>query len=186
MTYPPLDHLVDNVPIDFTRLMYMLYLDMEQQTSRADLKSQIILSANAIFLAIAANFGLGLESDMLQHITTLEVVVITANLLMLVAMIISVYFSLSAAFPRKGMDIHVGQDDCDLFYFGHICQLTETQYMDRFLSMSMQDVKQETILAIHAKAGIVAAKYKNVRYSMIFIFIAILLWSVSRALLNLM
>jgi hypothetical protein len=53
--------LVNDAQVDVTRLIYMLYLDIEQQINRADTKAQITLSTSAILIGIMVNLGVGLD-----------------------------------------------------------------------------------------------------------------------------
>jgi hypothetical protein len=53
--------LVNDTQVDVTRLIYMLYLDIEQQINRADMKAQITLSTSAILIGVMVNLGVGVD-----------------------------------------------------------------------------------------------------------------------------
>lgn len=159
--------------IEVTRLLNMMYIDMEQQIGRADTKSQIILSANAILIAIFANFGLGIEHIGSGGSALNSIVVISLTITILLALVVSVYFALSATMPRVG----TAKDDLNLLYSKHIANLTPEAYIDTFLGMTVQDLKRSVLHQIHAKAGIVERKFKYVQRSIVFIFLAITLWA---------
>ena len=53
--------LVQDTQVDVTRLIYMLYLDVEQQINRADLKAQLTLSTSALLMAMIVNMDPGLR-----------------------------------------------------------------------------------------------------------------------------
>jgi hypothetical protein len=184
---PTTIHVSDYVP-DMARLTHMLYVDIETQIQRADIKAQIILSANAILMAFVANFGLGVTFETIRAIRPIELGVIAADALMMMAILISVYFALSTAYPRVGTRHRqrgsvAPVDDSALFYSGYIVQIARNEYVTRFMDLSLQDVKRAIAEQIHAKSTIVERKFKQVQISMISIFVAIVMWTASRILL---
>ncbi len=176
------ERVADN-RIDFTRLLYLLYMDLEQQIARADTKAQIILSANALLIAAVANLGFGLEEVSLDSITAGGALAMAAMVLTLAAAIVSVYSALRVAFPRlvsSGRRAPDQDEDISLFYSGHIAQLTDDAYVSRFLDLTLQDVKEQVMRGIHAKAGIVQRKFVDVQRSMIGIMAAVVFWALGQ------
>jgi hypothetical protein len=72
----PITALVQDTPMDVTRLIYMLYQDVEQQISRADLKAQLTLSTSALLMAIIVKMDPGLRLHGLASTQTFEHIVL--------------------------------------------------------------------------------------------------------------
>ena len=64
--------LVQDTQVDVTRLIYMLYLDIEQQINRADLKAQITLSTSAVLMAMLVNLGTGIRAEKFANMNSFE------------------------------------------------------------------------------------------------------------------
>ncbi|MFQ3567861.1 MAG: Pycsar system effector family protein [Aggregatilineales bacterium] len=163
--------------IDFTRLVYMLHMSMDMQISIADTKAQLIMGANAILIAsIALNPG-ALSSALITADTQpVERFAVAISLLMVVALLISIYFALSSARPK----LRGGTKQNNLFFFGTAAALEEAAYVEQFMALTMDDIKTSVIAQVHAKAVIVEKKYRGIRSSLLFLFIALLLWLLAR------
>lgn len=175
--------------IDFTRLLYLLYVDLEQQISRADTKAQIILSANALVIAAVANLGFGFEEGALRTISTREAVALACMVLMLASAVVSVYSALRVAFPRLLRPNRIdpeGKQGISMFYSGHIAMLDEEDYVSRFFDLTLRDVKEQVMLGIHAKAIIVQRKFVDVQRSMMGIMAAVVFWALARIAVDLL
>ena len=68
---------VGDYRIDLTRLLYMLYMDSEQQLARCDMKANLILTANSILLAVAASIAV----NYLKNAPPTGVLIIAASML---------------------------------------------------------------------------------------------------------
>nr|MBN1229172.1 hypothetical protein [Anaerolineae bacterium] len=172
--------VADYETLDLTRLLNMVYMDMENQISRADTKAQIILSANAILLAIFANTRRGFSFSSISVLAGKDILAIIMTLVLLILLILSVYFAVSATFPRKGThSTHIS-----LAFSQHIASLSPEGYVDLFMNTSLQEMKRMVIHQIHAKAGVVTAKFRAVSRSIVFFMLAITLWAVSEIVIS--
>jgi len=163
--------------IDFTRLVYMLHMSMDMQISIADTKAQLIMGANAILVAsIALNPGALSSALVTAGSQPLERFAVAISLLMIVALLISIYFALSSARPK----LSGAAKQKNLFFFGTAAALEEAAYVKQFMALTMDDVKMSVIAQIHAKAVIVDKKYRSIRSSLLFLFIALVLWLLVR------
>jgi hypothetical protein len=92
--------LVQDTQVDVTRLIYMLYLDVEQQINRADLKSQLTLSTSAVLMAMIVNMGPGLRLHSWAGMHVFEYIVLALYSLFIVSMSFAFGYGIAAAFPR--------------------------------------------------------------------------------------
>lgn len=176
--------LVRDTPVDVTRLIYMLYQDVEQQINRADLKAQITLSTSAIITAMMVNLGSGVRTQDLAHVRPFEVVSILLYAFFVVAMCFVVGRGISAAFPRaiqkkSGETAHRP----NLYFTAQIASLTADAYAEDFCHQSNDMVKRSVLGQIHSKSLVVEAKLHHVRRGMAFLACALGLWLAARLVL---
>jgi hypothetical protein len=72
-----------------------------------------------------------------------------------------------------------------MFYFGHIAELSEKEYVERFLGMTSMDLKVAAATQMHAKGCIIQRKFIYLRYSMILLLVALGFWTLARLALAL-
>jgi hypothetical protein len=175
------DGIVGAIDIDFTRLFYMLFMTLDTQVSLSDTKAQVILGVNAIMLtAIPANFGAAARIAA-GSTAWIDYAVVLMTLLMLVAVIMSVLAAVNSLRPS----LIAPTNQPNMFFFGHIAQLDQQAFIDRFMAMRMSDVKANIIAQIHTRSVVVTRKYTAVRNSIRFLLLGLLLFAFSRALLAL-
>jgi len=168
---------IEDQPVDVSRFIYMLYQDLEFQITRADQKSQIILSTNTILTAVIAGFGI--DDGLVQDLNVLKAGAIAAYLLMAIALIVSIAYALSASFPRIVKNAAVPHN---LYFFSYIETLPADDYADAFGEMDLQELKDTVFKQIHGKSMVLTAKYKRIRLSMVFLLTAIILLAIAQAL----
>jgi hypothetical protein len=166
--------------IDFTRLLYMLSQDMDNLIRQADTKAQIILGVNAILAATGVASGT-IAGHLLNESTSLLAKSATLlTLLMLFSLLASIFFALFTASPRV-----TGEKAPNAFFFGSIAKMSQADYVKFFQALTLQDVKTSVMMEIHAKRHIVEVKFKGAQRSVNFLFLAIVLWTLSRLLITL-
>jgi hypothetical protein len=101
------------------------------------------------------------------------------SVVMLVMLMGSIFFALSAVAPR----MKVSKGDPNLYFLGHIIGLSEEEFTKRFLDLSMDQLKVTIICQIHAKAQIVQHKFNGVSLSVNFLFGGVMCWVLARLLL---
>src|SRR5690606_28012365 len=89
---------VEHYAIDFTRLLYMLYQDLELQLTRSDTKSQLILSTNAVIAAAVTSFGL--RDLRVDSAAPADLFMVASYGVMFFCLAVSIYYALVAAFPQ--------------------------------------------------------------------------------------
>jgi hypothetical protein len=83
-----------------------------------------------------------------------------------------VFFALSTILPRFKTSDHSG----NLFFFGSIIHLTEDDFLERFVAMSHDDIKAAVLAQIRAKSFIAHTKFRKIRWSLLFLFAAVIMW----------
>jgi hypothetical protein len=181
----PEHELVSDYRLDLSRMIHMLYLDVEQQITRADTKSQLILSTDAILLAILASSTLVPQgSARVDAHPALVTAIVALNLLALALVLTSVIMAMLAAFPRFGKEAQASER-ASFFHPVQIATRPSHEYVGEFLDLSLQDVKRDVMAQIHAKARIAQRKYRNVQRAMTFTVLAIILWAGLRVIVYL-
>ncbi len=146
--------------LDLTRLLYMFYMDMEQQLARADIKANLILTANSILLAAMASFiawrtrGADLGADIVQLLLMLTPALIFS--------LLAAYFALSVAYPR--LIAPDGNAPGRMFQSTAMASMPLNDYVSQVLSAELDTVKREVLCGMHAKACILQVKFHRVRY----------------------
>lgn len=124
--YPNLvtsDTPLRETPLELTRIIQVLYADVEAQINRADLKAQIALSTSAILAALVANLGMGLVTREVTKWSAIDWTVVILYSLFLTCACCSIVHALLAAYPRAigRKDTHRGLPG--LYFSGHVIQL---------------------------------------------------------------
>lgn len=163
---------VRDVGIDFTRLFYMLYQQMDSQIMLADSKAQLIITANAIIIA-SFTLDQGAIRRILAVGTSLtDRIGLGLSVAMIVCIMLSVFYALATTRPNLSPPAQV----LNLFFWGHIAQVPEAEYREKFMNMSIDEVKLSVITQIHARSRVVARKFRRVQRSLDFLFISLVLY----------
>jgi hypothetical protein len=175
--------LVQDTQVDVTRLIYMLYLDIEQQINRADLKAQITLSTSAVLMAMLVNLGTGIRAEKFASMNSFESLVLSLYLLFIFCMCCAFGRGIAAAFPRavtKASDLNRHPN---LYFSAQIAAIPGEDYADLFCKQSNDGVKCSVLGQIHSKSIVLEAKLFNVRKGMKYLLTAFGLWIVARMVL---
>jgi len=174
---------VEQTPVDITRLIYMLYQDVEQQISRSDLKAQITLSTSAILAAVMTNLGLGVKTWAFTQMSPLEAVALGAYVLSGVCLCFAIGNALSAAYPRSLGKSATPLADPNLYFSAHLIHLPPAEYSQRFCVQTNHEVKHRVLQQIHAKSRVLEAKLHFVRRGLRMLVGAMAFWALARLLL---
>lgn len=175
--------LVNDTQVDVTRLIYMLYLDIEQQINRADLKAQITLSTSAILIGVMVNLGIGVRFLEGSEIPPHEWVALVFYAIFIAAMGSAFIRGISAAFPRAVRKSSGVNHHPNLYFSGQIAGIPADDYAELFCQQSNDAVKRSVLGQIHSKSLVLEAKLRNVRIGMICLLIALAAWILARAAL---
>lgn len=179
----PTTALVDQTPVDITRLIYMLYQDVEQQINRADLKAQITLSTSAILAAVMTNLGLGVKTWSVTHLSVGESVAVAAYVISGICLCFAIGNALSAAYPRSLGKSTTPLADPNLYFSAHLVHLPPAEYSQRFCAQTNHEVKHRVLQQIHAKSRVLEAKLGFVRRGLRMLVGAMAGWALARLLL---
>jgi hypothetical protein len=152
---------VGDYRLDLTRLLNMLYMDLEQQLGRADVKANLILTANSILLAASVNVVVWQLRSSEQVVDVLWLLLVLAPALLMSGL--AVGYSLSVAYPRLLRVAQMPEAPSSLFSSMAIAESPREDYVQRFLASDLSVVKREVLLGIHAKATILQVKFRRVQ-----------------------
>lgn len=174
--------LVGSTAVDVTRLIYMLYQDVESQINRADLKAQITLSTSAILAAMVSNLGLGLASPNMQDWSGNEWALFVIYVLFIGFICAAIAHALLAAFPRSIGKSKKRPEDANLYFTADIVNLPPDTYAQFFGAQLNSDVRDRVLKQVHAKARVLEAKLGHVRSGLKFLSLAMIIWLLARIL----
>jgi len=175
--------LVQDTQVDVTRLIYMLYQDIEHQINRADMKAQITLSTASILMTVLVRIGIGFDPGQFPNLPISRLSVLFLYLFFLAAMFASFARGIAAAFPRAVRKLSVVDRHPNLYFSAQIVAIPGDDYADLFCNQSNDGVKRSVLGQIHSKSLVLEAKLYNVRQSMIFLLVGMALWIIARIVL---
>ena len=175
--------LVQDTQVDVTRLIYMLYQDVEQQINRADLKAQLTLSTSAVLMAMIVNMGPGLSLHRWGSMHLFEYAVLALYALFILCMSLAFGRGIAAAFPRAVKKVPDANLHPNLYFSGQIASIPGDEYAELFCKQSNDGVKRSVLGQVHSKCIVLEAKLHNVRKGMTFLLVALGLWIVARLVL---
>ncbi|QIF02201.1 Pycsar system effector family protein [Roseimicrobium sp. ORNL1] len=174
---------VAGTPLDITRVIQILYQDVEMQINRADLKAQITLSTAAILAALVVNVGFGITTLELRQWIPMEWVAAIVYLLFLLCLCATIIHALMATYPRAVLRTKDTATNPSLYFSGHIITLDCEDYAQRFEEQANAQVLSRLIKQVHAKSRVLEMKLSHIRVGLRCLGVALILWLVARGLL---
>lgn len=174
---------VGSTPLDITRVIQILYQDVELQINRADLKAQITLSTAAILAALVVNLGLGIATRELADWRPLEWVAAGVYLFFLACLCATIIHALMATYPRAVTRLADKNTQPCLYFSGHIVTLATDEYARQFEQQTNAEVLSRLMKQVHAKARVLEMKLSHIRVGLRCLGVALLLWLFARGLL---
>jgi hypothetical protein len=174
---------VGGTPLDITRVIQILYQDVEMQINRADLKAQITLSTAAILAALVVNVGLGITTREVRSWSGTEWAAAVVYLFFLVSLCATIIHALLATYPRAVVRTKNNTANPSLYFSGHIITLDTEDYARRFEEQSNAEVLNRLIKQVHAKSRVLELKLEHIRVGLRCLCAALLLWLLARCLL---
>ncbi len=167
--------LSDEMDAEMAQLAVVLFEHVEGQIAQADTKAQLTLAADTLLAAALTLAGRGAGLRLLDPAAALpERLGGGLGLLSFLALVISVYLALVAARPR----LTVAGQRRSLFYFGHIAQVREAEFIREFQDSTALELRVSLLAQVHSKAVIAQRKFASVRGSISFLIAALVLWAV--------
>jgi len=174
---------LNDVPVDLSRMLYMLYLDLEQQISRADFKAQITLGTSTLLAALAVNLGLGFATPGIERFVGLEWIALTFYSLCALSICGAIGFAVVAVYPRSAGRSKTLPADPNLYFSVDIIRLDPADYVARFLSQDHQQLKESVVRQIQLKSRVLDAKLAAVRRGLVALVASVVFWAVGHATL---
>jgi hypothetical protein len=174
---------VAGTPLDITRVIQILYQDVEMQINRADLKAQITLSTAAILAAVVVNVGFGITTGELRAWMPMEWAAAGAYLFFLVCLCATIIHALMATYPRAVLRTKNTGANPSLYFSGHIITLDVEEYAQRFEQQTNATVLSRLLKQIHAKSRVLEMKLSHIRVGLRCLGVALLLWLLARGML---
>lgn len=174
---------VAGTPLDITRVIQILYQDVEMQINRADLKAQITLSTAAILAAVVVNVGFGITTRELREWMPMEWAAAGAYLFFLVCLCATIIHALMATYPRAVLRTKNTGANPSLYFSGHIITLDVEEYAQRFEQQTNALVLSRLLKQIHAKSRVLEMKLSHIRVGLRCLGVALLLWLLARGML---
>ncbi len=171
---------VKDTQVDVTRLIYMLYQDVEQQINRADFKAQLTLSTAAVLMAMMVNIGPGLRLDSWVGMQLFEQAVLALYSLFILCMCLAFGCGIAAAFPRAVKKAPAAYSHPSLYFSAQIAQMPGADYADFFCQQSNDGVKRSVLGQVHSKCIVLEAKIHLVRLGLSFLVLALVWWMAAR------
>lgn len=158
-----------------------LFAHIEEQLGRADTKAELTLTADALLVATVTSLGKGVVYKIFDGQTSiLENVIGVMVIIMFIALVISIYFACLAIMPRLAPPI---QKIARFFYFGSICQMGETEFIDGFTRQQRSSVLKAILSENYAIAQIAHHKFFHVARSHKWLIFSLVCWAIVQFLL---
>lgn len=175
---PPLE--ASNSP-GTAQLAAQLFEHMQGLINFADTKAQLTLAADALLAAIITTMSQQMMANLLNsNALPLARIAGLLAVLMFVALLLSIYFALVVARPVLRVS---GAKSNSLFYFGHIVQYSEKEFVEAFMSLTGEEAEAALLTQIYARSKIVWRKFNAIRRSLDFLVVALVLWIAAQILL---
>lgn len=165
---------------DVSKLGALLYNHFQDQINLADSKAHLLLAANAALTAAVTGFGNGMLHRLFCGDSLAARLCAFLGVLLFFAVAASFYYILSVTRPILKV---TDKDLKNLFYFGGIKNFGQKEFLERFTSLSPDELKYEMLIQVHAKAHIAARKFRRIQKSVHFLLAAVFLWALTHILL---
>ena len=166
---------------ELRRATTLLLEQTVNQISLADTKAQLTLAADALLVAAITPLGRGIVERVFDPGLPVATRVAAACVIgTFLALLISFYFALVAVRPR----LRTARDhQPTLMYFRQIIRQPEATFIERFLAQTPEELLRAVLAEIYAQSAIASRKYMGVRWSVIFLLAALVLWAAAQGIL---
>jgi hypothetical protein len=164
---------------EVTKASILLFEHIEEQIGRADTKAQLTLAADALLAGTLAALGKGAARSLLSNTSlVLDRFADLFTILMFLALVCSFYWAFRVINPHLR-----GSKRFTLMYFGRIARMNEDDFINAFGNQSLSDLKVSILAQVHTKAKIDQIKFARVRWSVHFLVVSLVFWSIIQLLL---
>jgi hypothetical protein len=165
-----------------TELAKLLFEHIEGQINRSDTKAQLIMAADAILAAIIISSEKGMTASLLDaNSPIMNRLAAVLFISMFFALLLSIYYALLVTKPK----LRLPKQRQTLFYFGHIAQCDEDEFIGKFLSLPSDEIIVSILTQVYAKAQVATDKFTEIRRSLNFLITSLILWAIAQLFLSL-
>ncbi|HCV43311.1 MAG TPA: hypothetical protein DGH68_07485 [Bacteroidetes bacterium] len=155
---------------------------LDRQIDLADRKAQLILAACTFMAATIAPLTARIRFDFLDpSVTSVQKLAAGTTVLMVFALLLCVYFALLVTRPALSNK----RQKPSLLYFGHIANLSEQEFLTKFMRQQPEEIRDAILSQVYQKAAIAMRKFAAIRQSLNFLFLTFLFWATVGMLLAL-
>lgn len=153
---------------------------LDRQIDLADRKAQLILAACTFMAATIAPLTARIRLDFFSPaLPPLQRVAIISTVLVVITLLVCVYYSLLVTRPA----LSARRKKLSLLYFGDIVDMSEQDFVQRFLNQQPEDIRNAVLDQVYQKAMIARRKFGWIRRSLTFLFLTFIFWAVVGVLL---
>lgn len=153
---------------------------LDRQIDLADRKAQLILAACTFMAATIAPLTARIRLDFFSPaLPPVQRVAIISTVLVVITLLVCVYYSLLVTRPA----LSARRKKLSLLYFGDIVDMSEQDFVQRFLNQQPEDIRNAVLDQVYQKAMIARRKFGWIRRSLTFLFLTFIFWAVVGVLL---
>ena len=153
---------------------------LDRQIDLADRKAQLILAACTFMAATIAPLTTRIRFDFFSPaLPPLQRIAIISTVLVVVTLLLCVYHALSVTRPA----LTAKRPKLSLLYFGDIVDLSEQDFVDRFVRQQPEEIRNAVLSQAYQKALIATRKFASIRRSLNYLFLTFIFWAVVGVLL---
>lgn len=159
------------------QMAWQLFVSLEYQIQVADRKVQGVFGMNTLLVA-----ALSLQNQHPLHalrtsgVTTTNVGIMLVSLSLLVCVCVTTWSAIMALRPRVQVKRRGVQPAESLFFFGSIQNCEESDFVDRFVDLSLAESAEQVLRQSHTVATILSAKYRWLNLAATSLLTSLLLW----------
>lgn len=147
---------------------------LDRQIDLADRKAQLILAACTFMAATIAPLTARIRFDFFNPtVASLQRLTAVSTVFLVVALLLCVYFALLVTRPALSKK----RQKPSLLYFGHIADMSEQEFLNRFVRQQPEEIRDAILSQVYQKASIAMRKFAAIRRSLNFLFLTFLLWA---------
>lgn len=153
---------------------------IEDQITRADTKAGLVVAADSVFATASLLTSSGMMVTIFNsQAHPIERIAGVLMILVLGSIFFSTLNALLAARPSLKIK---DNDEGTLFFFGTISKTPHEEFIDRFSSQSLVNLRRAILTEVHNTAQIAQRKFRRVTYSLDLLIVAVILWAIVLAL----
>jgi hypothetical protein len=164
-------------PDEITESAAFLYALVENLITRADTKAGLILAADTVFATVLIVLSKGAIVNLLDSSTNFASRFSgLLAILTFAALLLSSLFVLLVARPK----LLSGKEEASgsLFFFGRISQMRYQDFVEQFSKQSSAELRNTLLTEVHTTAQLANQKFNRIRYSLDFLIVAVILWTI--------